>query len=1253
MRGARIVLTAALMAALALSGTSGALTEEPLYIVIMTHVEGDRGEPEGSPACASDLRYQTDPLPPRGVPPRGNSFAVDIVGTELLHEILQKYTDSEGKKPKLFIEPAGEFWQTEADPRFGNKLFQKYDYLALGYEFGIQGHGIYYSGQNFCWYISPKTEAGIKRKLTDLHTFAEKVFYKGQKVNAGLTLTPGAKIEGPVIGRERAEIIYDKVAYALGYRISFEDHDGHLKDEPAGINNTRSSYYLYEADYGDGVKMLKIDFNGPPTLRCPGNTARCERPEEAIARLDRTLAARREDPDPKRVYYFAFTVHSNGVWVDFHMAQAGFRMIGEGAGLVALMDAIQQRVNAGAKIKFVTPRGLKEIFENRKERFSGLLATQGGAGAPPFEDSAFGIFAGYAANEFGYFKQRAGFSNEDYWHWADEHFKKLGAHWTRSNLQLVWDIIEPVIGAGYRWDNQMLTDEIIKHIYASSNQVHWLGVFHEGGGPNPPPPGRGRLRNPLDYHNEYKAFVKAVVERYDGDGVNDAAPNVRVKYWQAGNEVFIWRDSGRTVQDYIRFARMIREAAKEADPEAKIVLIAPTNGFVVDSFLAQVIDALASEKAFDVIDVHHWGTMRDWRMTAIPQYRRLLDSKGLTHVQIWSCEHGTWQGQPTEQPVFQTEQDQARSLVKRYVYNLNNGLNKLFWNNLMEWYQFGGRSGSIFNSMGLVTDGQGPGEDPARFNTERVAYWAYKMLAEKIDTHVAKSLGRISEIFAESRLYAYVYQRHDDGRKLYILWSEIGDQQISLSVSSSRVHVTNMITDRFGRILQEQDVSAQDGRVTLTVGADPLLVEESKPATTLEQAHSASVHQLTSPTSIPIHSLVTGSSLPSIVKLTNIVVDEKRRRAYFAASLSRYIGIIDTESLEMVGVLDSRVDGFVSRFLFLNPATGILYMLIIERNQLYRIDPASGSVSAPITVRRAPAFDMTTNLVYISEPPDKIRIYSEFLQPMDVITGVTAPGELFIDPAAGKLYVVNSAPVPQAGVSVYNLSTKQLTRKYNMPTGFDGLPKGIHVGGGKIYVSGNTRKHSLSIIDEATGAGIYIPLRENGLRMETYSGRLYQMTGYPYYAGYLPNADGSYGIIEVRDAVSGSKITEIQADLESLYFDVSQSTGRLFYTATGRGIVGVIDLKNNETIKKIDVATTIEDVVVHPADGSLYLRNRLGGSTIYRVNPSAGTLMKTLIPGNWPTKILLDETRSRLYALSHYEAKISVFDIARSYLKNG
>ncbi|MEQ8192738.1 MAG: hypothetical protein ABRQ39_32550 [Candidatus Eremiobacterota bacterium] len=442
------------------------------------------------------------------------------------------------------------------------------------------------------------------------------------------------------------------------------------------------------------------------------------------------------------------------------------------------------------------------------------------------EDSSFGIFTAYSVHEFGYFTDRAGLSREDYWLWTDKHFQNLGSHWTRSNLQLIWDFIEPDIGKGYNWNNIMLTDDIIKHIYSSTGGVNWLGVFAEGGTVNPP--GRMRrkdrppLRNPLEYPEEYKNFVKTVVERYDGDGISDAVQGVKVKYWQAGNEIFIWQNSGRSLEDYKKFVRLISEGAKEADSEAKIVLIAPTDGFTENPFLLQVIKELASEKAFNVIDVHHWGRADNWKMPAVTEYRNLLDSYGLKDVQIWSCEHGTWQGQPSGQP-YQSEEEQASSLIKRYVYNLNNGLDKLFWNNLTEWYQFMGDPGSIFNSMGLITDGQGPGEEPARFNTERISYYAYKNLSNLIDTDVSKKLGR-SEGCSYGQ-YSCDYERIDNKKRFSIIWSEKDKDEITLSASVPYVHVSNMITDGEGNITEEYDVKTENGRVTVKIKKEPLLVE--------------------------------------------------------------------------------------------------------------------------------------------------------------------------------------------------------------------------------------------------------------------------------------------------------------------------------------------------------------------------------------------------------------------------------------------
>lgn len=386
------------------------------------------------------------------------------------------------------------------------------------------------------------------------------------------------------------------------------------------------------------------------------------------------------------------------------------------------------------------------------------------------EDSPFGIYAAFASNEFGYFKNQMGFSNEQYWMWAENHFKNLGAHWTRSNLQLIWDIVEPVRGRGYNWNNPHLTDSIIKQIYSPGTEAHWLGVFLDGGGVIPNPEGVPLLRNPLEYPDEYKTFVREVVERYDGDGVKDASPYVKVKYWQVGNEIPNRIDSSR-FRDYVQFVRMIREAALDADPEAKIALVAPTDGLNVKPFLAQVISVLADEKAFDVIDVHHWGTAQNWKMKAVSQYRKILDSEGLKNVQIWSTEHGTWQGSPKGQ--LQTEQDQACSLFKRYIYNLANGLDKLFWNNLMEWYEFEGDPEQPSNSVGLVSDGQGPGEDPGMFNVERLAYYTYKKMTETLE---GSDWDNIETIREADGIYIYKFTKQD--KPIWVAWNDNEEPEI-------------------------------------------------------------------------------------------------------------------------------------------------------------------------------------------------------------------------------------------------------------------------------------------------------------------------------------------------------------------------------------------------------------------------------------------------------------------------------------------
>lgn len=446
--------------------------------------------------------------------------------------------------------------------------------------------------------------------------------------------------------------------------------------------------------------------------------------------------------------------------------------------------------------------------------------------------SPFGIFTVFSANTFELFMKKNSLTNESYLEWADNHMKNIGAHWTRSNMQLRWDIIQPTIGGEYIWNNETLTDQIIKSIYSSQGNINWLGVFHEG----------NASRNPLNYESEYSAFVKAAVERYDGDGSDDASSEVKVKYWQVGNEVMTWDKTGRSVFDYENLVRLISKAVKSADSEAKIVLLAPTDGRKTDSFLVQVINDLASEKVFDVIDIHQWGQASNWKMTAVPEYRTLLDSKGLKNVEIWSGENGTWNGKPRGAQVLQTESDQASSLIKRYVYNLANGLDKLMWNNMVEWENFNNDTSSIYNSMGLIADGVGGGEDTTMNNMPRLSYYTYKLMTSKLE---GTNWDKIEKIGESDNLYAYLYPK-TNGKNVWVMWWEdqnsiASSYPVSFAVSNmSEVIITRAIpryisgkyvTD-FSSAFEYTRVKVVNGKVDIKLipGEGPVYIEDASKA---------------------------------------------------------------------------------------------------------------------------------------------------------------------------------------------------------------------------------------------------------------------------------------------------------------------------------------------------------------------------------------------------------------------------------------
>jgi hypothetical protein len=495
----------------------------------------------------------------------------------------------------------------------------------------------------------------------------------------------------------------------------------------------------------------------------------------------------------------------------------------------------------------------------------------GGAVSDPFA-GAFGAF-GVFGDEFPDFRKATGLDFSAYQAWAGDRMKELGARWTRSNLQLVWDFIEPKVGGPRDWRASFGGESVFAA--AASRGVHYLAVFHPGDGPKGPPGGRPPTRNPLDQVPEWQRFVQAAVERFDGDGVDDAPGEVVIKHWQLGNEIQDWTDSGRDASQYAAFVEVTVEAVRRADPGAKIVLIAETEGKRLGEFYRAVIQALAAKKAsFDAVDIHDYSELAASRTRSVPEMRAALDAAGFTGVEIWSAEHGSYVGEVATNagtqcappcdaahvchPIgvclprcagdydcppasgwvcdakktglchpnlpAQSEREQARSLVYRFAINRQAGVRRIMWATLPSWRCFSGECNGLFDRVGLVSGGFLAEESAADVGRKRLAFHSYRLLAERTDEPTADLDGEVTT--GDRELHLFRYRNRRSGQRALVAWSDVA-KTATLSWDAASARLTGLITDGTSSPLRSEQLAVSSGKVSVALDADPVWISQS------------------------------------------------------------------------------------------------------------------------------------------------------------------------------------------------------------------------------------------------------------------------------------------------------------------------------------------------------------------------------------------------------------------------------------------
>ena len=348
----------------------------------------------------------------------------------------------------------------------------------------------------------------------------------------------------------------------------------------------------------------------------------------------------------------------------------------------------------------------------------------------------------------------------------------IGLRWNRPEFYFLWSIIQrtdsDVKKGVFDWkENDYVYGNVPENIGIVANIAGIESRTLRGEMPFP----RTFLFKSEFLEEKYIHFVRKVVERYDGDGIEDM-PGLKnpIRYWQVDNEPDV---DTKDWKGYAHLMEISYKAIKESCPECKVIVggMAFPKGF--EEFYLPLFKSLKG-KYIDVFDFHQFGPEWAWMVYKdfVDVIKKGLSENGYDKVEIWITETGTY----TERPVVpnlapimylpeQTEKEQACSLIKRYVYALSLGVKKIFWAfGLVEG--FTGTGNHEFDHTGLIYIRDI--NDPRRgLGVKKLAYYSYKMMTEKLE---GSNFSKIESLNLGEGIFAYKFNK--SGRPVYVLWAQ-------------------------------------------------------------------------------------------------------------------------------------------------------------------------------------------------------------------------------------------------------------------------------------------------------------------------------------------------------------------------------------------------------------------------------------------------------------------------------------------------
>lgn len=344
------------------------------------------------------------------------------------------------------------------------------------------------------------------------------------------------------------------------------------------------------------------------------------------------------------------------------------------------------------------------------------------------------------------------------------------------------------------------------------------------------------FNTPPQIPEEYKTWLKKTIKQYKD----------KIKYWEADTEPsgFLppigWKGHPKK---YAEFLKVTYEIIKSECPNCKVVfggLPGVRTGLNENSysvqFLKSVLDA-GGAKYFDVFEFkQHAYNADDYPelKNKIEVYGKTLSQYGIDIKKIpVFIETAMYDGDPNDTTIDptgkflppQTEIQQASALIKIYVYGLAQGIDKIFWNLVIENGAGPNTAKSVFPYYGLVNNPDNDGQ-----SHRKLSYYTYKKMVEILE---GSDWGNIQTIQESNDVYVYKFTK--EGKPIWVAWNDNSqEKQITIfGITSSQVKISEAVpkyesgkeVKDYSTAFETETKTVNKGIVAVTLGEIPVFIE--------------------------------------------------------------------------------------------------------------------------------------------------------------------------------------------------------------------------------------------------------------------------------------------------------------------------------------------------------------------------------------------------------------------------------------------